>query len=79
MKIITDTAELAETCAEFAQHDYVTVDTEFLRETTFWPILCLIQIAGPEFECIVDPMAEGLDLSPFFDLMGDESVVKVRH
>ena len=79
MKIITTTAELAETCAEFAKHDYVTVDTEFLRETTFWPILCLIQIAGPEDECIVDPMAEGIDLTPFFELMGDESVVKVFH
>jgi len=79
MKIITDTAELAETCLEFAQHDYVTVDTEFLRETTFWPILCLIQIAGPEDECIVDPMADGIDLAPFFALMGDQNVVKVFH
>jgi ribonuclease D len=79
MKILTDTAELSEACAAFAQHDYVTVDTEFLRETTFWPILCLIQIAGPEDECIVDPMADGIDLQPFFDLMGDESVVKVFH
>ena len=79
MKIITNTDELAETCHSFAQHDYVTVDTEFLRETTFWPILCLIQIAGPDDECIVDPMAEGIDLQPFFDLMADESVVKVFH
>ncbi len=79
MKIITDTAELAATCTEFARHDYVTVDTEFLRETTFWPILCLIQIAGPEDECIVDPMADGIDLKPFFDLMAEESVVKVFH
>lgn len=79
MKIITDTAELAKTCADFARHEYVTVDTEFLRESTFWPILCLIQIAGPEDECIVDPMADGVDLTPFFELMGDESVVKVFH
>ena len=79
MKIITATAELADTCTSFAEHDYVTVDTEFLRETTFWPILCLIQIAGPEDECIVDPMTDGIDLQPFFDLMGDESVVKVFH
>ncbi len=79
MKIITDTVELAELCSEFARHDYVTVDTEFLRETTFWPILCLIQIAGPEDECIVDPMADSIDLKPFFDLMADESVVKVFH
>ena len=79
MKILTNTADLAEACSAFAQHDYVTVDTEFLRETTFWPILCLIQIAGPEDECIVDPMAEGIDLQPFFDLMKDDSVVKVFH
>lgn len=79
MKIITTTAELAETCSDFAKYDFVTVDTEFLRETTFWPILCLIQIAGPKDECIVDPMAEGIDLAPFFELMGDEGVVKVFH
>ncbi|MGI9365747.1 MAG: ribonuclease D [Rhizobiaceae bacterium] len=79
MKIITDTQELAEICQSFAQHEYVTVDTEFLRETTFWPVLCLIQIAGPDNECIVDPMANGIDLKPFFDLMADESVVKVFH
>jgi ribonuclease D len=79
MKIITDTAALADACESFAQHDFVTVDTEFLRETTFWPILCLIQIAGPEDECIVDPMAEGIDLAPFFELMADTSVVKVFH
>ena len=79
MKIITSTGALAEACAEFANFDYVTVDTEFLRETTFWPILCLIQIAGPEDECIVDPMAEGIDLTPFFELMADTSVVKVFH
>jgi len=79
MKIITDTAALADACEGFAQHDFVTVDTEFLRETTFWPILCLIQIAGPDDECIVDPMAEGIDLAPFFELMADTSVVKVFH
>ena len=79
MKIITSTEALADACAEFANFDYVTVDTEFLRETTFWPILCLIQIAGPEDECIVDPMAEGIDLTPFFELMADTSVVKVFH
>ena len=79
MKIITKTDELAEACEQFAKHDYVTVDTEFLRESTFWPILCLIQIAGPEDELIVDTMADGLDLAPFFKLMGDESIVKVFH
>ncbi len=79
MKIITDTQALAEACTAFAEHDYITVDTEFLRETTFWPILCLIQIAGPDDECLVDPMANGIELQPFFDLMADSSVVKVFH
>ncbi|WP_040304903.1 ribonuclease D [Ahrensia sp. R2A130] len=77
--MIETTQELATACKDFAQHDYVTVDTEFLRETTFWPILCLIQIAGPDDECIVDPMADGIDLQPFFELMADTSVVKVFH
>ncbi|MEM1317480.1 MAG: ribonuclease D [Pseudomonadota bacterium] len=79
MRIIETTQDLADTCGAFAQHDYVTVDTEFLRETTFWPILCLIQIAGPDDECIVDPMADGIDLQPFFDLMADTATVKVFH
>lgn len=79
MKIITDTATLQDICSNFATHDFVTVDTEFLRETTFWPILCLIQMASPEDEVIIDPMTEGIDLSPFFDLMADRSVMKVFH
>lgn len=79
MKIITDTEALAESCADFAKHDFVTVDTEFLRESTFWPILCLIQVAGPDDAVIIDPMADGIDLAPFFELMADTSVVKVFH
>ena len=79
MNIIKTTDALADACAAFAEHEYVTVDTEFLRETTFWPILCLIQIAGPDDEAIIDPLADDIDLAPFFDLMGDESVVKVFH
>jgi ribonuclease D len=79
MKIILDTEELASACEIFARHDYVTVDTEFLRETTFWPQLCLIQLSGPELDAIVDPLAPGLDLAPFFKLMADTSVTKVFH
>jgi len=79
MKIITKTDDLAIACQNLAEHDYVTVDTEFLRESTFWPILCLIQLAGPDDAMIVDVMADGLDLEPFFELMGDESVTKVFH
>ncbi|PLX36922.1 MAG: ribonuclease D [Hyphomicrobiales bacterium] len=79
MTPITSTDALAEACLQFARYDYVTVDTEFLRETTFWPKLCLIQMAGPDHAVIVDALADGLDLKPFFDLMADESVVKVFH
>ena len=79
MKTITSTAELADACTQFAAHPYVTVDTEFLRETTYWPKLCLIQMAGPDLAVIVDPLADGIDLAPFFKLMADESVTKVFH
>lgn len=79
MHLITTTAELAETCQTFATFDFVTVDTEFIRETTFWPELCLIQMASPQEGVIVDPLAPGIDLSPIFDLMADPSVLKVFH
>ncbi len=79
MKPITTTEDLAKACAGFARHEYVTVDTEFMRESTFWPILCLIQLAGPDDAVTVDPMADGIDLEPFFALMRDESVMKVFH
>jgi ribonuclease D len=58
MDMITTTEALAAFCARLAAHEFVTVDTEFLRETTYWPELCLIQMAGPEDQGIVDPLAE---------------------
>lgn len=79
MQIINTTAALATACETLAQSDFVTIDTEFLRETTFWPVLCLIQMASPTLEVIVDPMAEGMDLQPFFALMSNERVTKVFH
>jgi ribonuclease D len=79
MKVITTTAELDDLCNRLAENDYVTVDTEFLREHTYWPKLCLIQLAADGIEAIVDPLANGLDLEPFYRLMRDESVVKVFH
>jgi ribonuclease D len=79
MRPIVTTSNLAQACARLRRHDYVAVDTEFIREHTFWPKLCLIQMAGPEEELIVDPLAEGLDLSPFYQLMADEGVIKVFH
>jgi ribonuclease D len=79
MQIIETTAALTEACETLARSEYLTIDTEFLRETTFWPELCLIQLAGPELEVIVDPLAKGLDLAPFFALMANTAVLKVFH
>jgi ribonuclease D len=79
MRPIMTTRELADLCARLAAHRYVAVDTEFLREQTFWPVLCLIQMAGPDEEAIVDPLAPSIDLRPFYELMGNEQVTKVFH
>lgn len=79
MKLITDANELTACCARLAEAPYITVDTEFLREKTFWPRLCLVQIAGPEDELIIDPLASGMDLSPLYDLMANTAVLKVFH
>jgi ribonuclease D len=79
MKPITTTVELAKVCAHMAQHPFVTVDTEFLRETTYYPLLCVAQMASPDEAVVVDTLSKELDLSPFFDLMNDEKVVKVFH
>jgi ribonuclease D len=79
MPLITTTHTLIETCQRLAQHAYVTVDTEFLRETTFWPKLCVIQLASEAEAVAVDALADDLDLTPFFELMRDTNVVKVFH
>ena len=79
MKIVSTTDELSSVCASIAKHSFVTVDTEFLRESTFWPELCLLQLACPGEAYIVDVLADGIRLDPFFELMADESVVKVFH
>jgi ribonuclease D len=79
MSLISTTDALAEVCRRIATHPFVTVDTEFLRETTFWPRLCVVQLASPEEAVAIDAMAEGLDLSPLFALMADERITKVFH
>src|SRR5262245_14207615 len=79
MRLITSTPELGQLCLRLAKHGFVTVDTEFIREQTYWPKLCLIQLAGPGEEAIVDPLEPGIDLKPFYQLMADERVVKVFH
>ena len=79
MKLLTNNDELAEVCERFSHHQFVTVDTEFLRETTFWPKVCLIQIASPEEAIAIDTLAENIDLTPFFALMANPAIVKVFH
>lgn len=79
MTLIVTTGDLARACRRFSSHPFITVDTEFLRETTFWPRLCLIQLASAEEAVAVDALAEGLDLAPFFELMADPGPVKVFH
>lgn len=79
MEVITSTSALATLCEKLSGSDYVTVDTEFLREQTFWPQLCLIQLAGPDAEAVVDPLHPGIDLAPFYKLMADQRIVKVFH
>lgn len=79
MDMITTTDALTAACERLASHRFVTVDTEFLRETTFWPKLCVVQIASPDEAVVVDAVAEGIDLAPFFALMANEKVLKVFH
>ncbi|MFX0545799.1 ribonuclease D [Roseovarius sp. S1116L3] len=83
MQTLTTTEELAEFCARAAEYPYVTVDTEFLRERTYYSKLCLVQLAFPgeddENAVLVDPLAEGLSLEPLYALFRDESTVKVFH
>jgi ribonuclease D len=76
---ITTTEDLARFCAPLATADYVTVDTEFMRETTYWPKVCLIQLAGPDEARVIDPLAEGLSLEPLLELLRNRSVLKVFH
>ncbi|HLS68303.1 MAG TPA: ribonuclease D [Kiloniellales bacterium] len=79
MLVLTDTDALAAYCTAQRKADFVTVDTEFVRDTTYWPKLCLIQIAGPEEPAIIDPLAPGIDLSPLLELFDDPEVLKVFH
>jgi len=79
MEVISTTPELAAACGRLARHPVITVDTEFLRETTYYPLLCVVQMASPEEAVVVDALAPGIDLKPFFELMSNEKVLKVFH
>lgn len=76
---ITDTKTLRAFCESLRDEPYITVDTEFIRESTFWPELCLVQLGGAEQAKAVDAMADGIDLQPLFELMDDANVLKVFH
>ncbi|HVZ30138.1 MAG TPA: ribonuclease D [Asticcacaulis sp.] len=79
MSPITNTKDLIAFCESIKTAPFITVDTEFMRETTYWPKLCLIQAASLDHAGIIDPLAKDLDLKPFLDLLADESIVKVFH
>jgi ribonuclease D len=79
MDLITTTRDLADACDRLARHPFVTVDTEFLRETTYYPLLCVAQIASTDEAVVIDTLADGLDLKPFYGLMANERVLKVFH
>lgn len=79
MTIIADSTELAAFCARQANAEYLAVDTEFLRDTTYWPQLCLVQVGGPDEVAAIDTLAPDIDLSPLFTLMDDPKILKVFH
>lgn len=79
MIVITETDALESFCRRMATAEFVTVDTEFMREKTYWPKLCLVQLAGPDDAAIVDAMAPGIDLAPLMALMANPKVLKVFH
>lgn len=77
--MITKTTDLKEICDKFSHNEFVTMDTEFIREKTYYPVLCLIQIASPEEAYCIDPLSEELDMTPLFDLLQNDKVLKVFH
>ncbi len=79
MQIVTTTDDLTKLSKALAKDPYITIDTEFIRDSTYWPQLCLIQVAGNEHEAIIDPLADGIDLKPFIKLLLNEKVLKVFH
>ncbi|HUX78852.1 MAG TPA: ribonuclease D [Alphaproteobacteria bacterium] len=79
MSLITNTSDLKAFCERAAKLPYIMVDTEFVRETTYWPQLCLIQVGLPEEAVAIDPLAKGIELQVFFDLLQNPHVIKVFH
>src|SRR5258705_12063731 len=76
MDLITTTSDLTAACSRLAQHKVITVDTDFLRETTYYPLLCVVQMASADEAVVIDTLAPGIDLKLFFKLMGNEAGLK---
>ncbi len=79
MTLITTNDALTDLCGRLKKAPYLTVDTEFMRESTFWPKLCLVQVASPDEAVAIDPLAKGLDLGPLYTLLADKKILKVFH
>lgn len=79
MSMIDNSKDLEALCKRLAKHAYVTVDTEFMRDKTYWPILCLVQVASEEEACCIDPLAKDMDLAPLHELFRNKDVLKVFH
>src|SRR3954469_5265715 len=79
MTWIADSAALDEFCTRAANSPFVTVDTEFMRERTYWAQLCLVQVATPDDAAVIDALAPGLDMAPLYRLLDDARVLKVFH
>lgn len=79
MKLITQSSDLKSFCDQALKSLFITIDTEFIRETTYWPQLCLIQVGLESDAVAIDPLAKGIDLKPFFDLLQNRNIIKVVH
>lgn len=79
LNLVTDTDALKAACVELAKGEFIVLDTEFHRETTYWPKLCLIQAATADYDVLIDPLSDAMDLSPFLDLIAQKHRMKVFH
>ena len=79
MHYVKDTNHLAELCSKLNKSKFLAIDTEFIREKTYWPKLCLIQIYDGKEKVIIDPLEKNLDLEPFFKILNDTKIIKIFH